>query len=585
MLTLGSEKQKYIFEEMLPLKARRYPIIVQLSSMFAGTILLFLAVLGYTLYSYTSTVASTVEYSDKVSNNTARLIMIKDAHTDYTRALLNMRGFLFYPDGAAQYEQAYRDNFRSSCEMVKKYNSTIQTIDQDANQLEKLLAEYQALGDRVISAKKSNDTNLSKMLNEGRQLVEKIDTQFVAAARAQGNSINSDSEVLIEQSRTKTKIGIGAGAAATILIMLLAVSYSRNTAIRLNNLKAEVTAVSSLDLTKIDVHATRNDEIGDMAEAIISMKQALREVVGQVSNSAVTLAASSEELTSTVEEQLRTSEAIALTTSDISLGAAQNTNHITEISVIIEEVTAGTQQMSASGADINSTTQKAVADAAQGMQLIRKVVFQNETIEKSMKEIIGVSTSLVKGSSEIQEIATVINNIAGQTNLLALNAAIEAARAGEAGRGFAVVAEEVRKLAEQCADATSNIGEIISKMTTDIEFSVNAVNKANTEVVAGKEAAADTEKGFETIVEKLGHVQRGIEQITHAVEETAKGMQTIVANVQNVNAVAQHTSASTHTVAAAAEEQTASLNEVTASAETLAEMAADLNGIIKRFRV
>ena len=121
------------------MKARRYPIIVQLSSMFAGTILLFLAVLGYTLYSYTSTVASTVEYSDKVSNNTARLIMIKDAHTDYTRALLNMRGFLFYTDGTTQYEQGYRNKFGSSYDTVKKYNATAQNIDEDAGRLEKLL--------------------------------------------------------------------------------------------------------------------------------------------------------------------------------------------------------------------------------------------------------------------------------------------------------------------------------------------------------------------------------------------------------------------------------------------------------------
>lgn len=567
------------------MKRRRYPIIGQLTSMFAGTILFFLVVLGYALYSYSSTTASLVNYSGKVNNDTVRLIMVKDAHTDYTRALLNMRGFLFYPDGAAQYEQGYRDNFKNSYETVKKYNSTVQTVDGDADQLEKLLAEYQVVGDRAITAKKNNSPDLNKILSQGRQLVERIDAQFATVTRMQGNSINSASESLIDQSRSQTRIGIIAGIVTTIFVMFVAVAYSRNIAIRLNNLKNEVMAVSSLDLTKIDVHATRNDEIGDMAEAIISMKQSLREVVGQIRNSAVTLAASSEGLTSTAEEQLRTSEVIASTTGDIALGSAQNTHHITEISAVIEEVTAGAEQMSASAADVNSTTQKTVTDATQGMQLIRKVVSQNENITKSMKEIIDTSASLVKGSSEIQKIATVISNIAGQTNLLALNAAIEAARAGEAGRGFAVVAEEVRKLAEQCADATNHIGEIICKMTTDIEFSVNVVNKANIEVVAGKEAAVDTEKGFETIVEKLGLVKNGMGQITHAVEETTRGMQTIVSNVQNINAVAQETSASSHTVATAAEEQNASLNEVTSSAESLSKMAADLNDIIKKFRL
>jgi len=567
------------------MKTRRYSIVVQLISMFTVAILSFLAVLGYALYSYTNTTASTVEYFDKVNTATTRLIMVKDAHNDFTKALLNMRGFLFYADGSAQYEQGYRDNFKNSYETMKKYNLTIQTINKDANQLEKMLAEYQDIGDRVIAAKKSNNPDLNKITSEGRQLVDKIDAQFVSIGKEQSDSIHSDSGSLIDQSRIQTKISIISSIATTILVIFLALTYSRKIALRLNNLKTEVIAVSSLDLTKLDVHATRNDEIGDMAEAVISMKKSLREVVGQVRDSADILATSSEELTSTVEEQLKTSEVIAHTTGDIAAGSGQNTNNITEISAVIEEVTAGTEEISASAAEVNNTTQQAVAKANKGMLLIQKVVSQNETIENSMKAITDVSSSLVKGSLEIQDIVTVISSIAGQTNLLALNAAIEAARAGEAGRGFAVVAEEVRKLAEQSAEATRHISQIISKMTEDIEFSVSVVTKANGEVATGKVATTDTAKEFESIVDKLGQVQSGMEEISHAVEETAMGMQTVVANVQNISAVSEETSASTQTVAAAAEEQSASLHEVTSSAEALAKMATNLNETIRKFKV
>ncbi len=82
-----------------------------------------------------------------------------------------------------------------------------------------------------------------------------------------------------------------------------------------------------------------------------------------------------------------------------------------------------------------------------------------------------------ESSAQIGQVVTVIQGIAAQTNLLALNATIEAARAGEAGKGFAVVAGEVKELARETADATTQVGDKVQRIQQQVDGVITSLAK------------------------------------------------------------------------------------------------------------
>jgi methyl-accepting chemotaxis protein len=561
---------------------RRMPIIAQLGGMFLISIFLMLMLLGYTAYQYTT---SSDTYENLITHTASNMIMLSKSQDDMHTGIANLRGFMAY--SIASYEQEARNDFADSVKELKVAVEGVKNpeVKTELVKLAKLLDEYVFKMGQLMDAKKANDPAFNTLLAEGRALSQQIDQQFDKTIDMEETFLKkSTAELLEQQKATKRLVGI-LSVLIVLLVCGLAVWYSRRMAARLNRVRNDLDAISRFDLATTETKATVNDEIGDMAAAMTVMRSALRTLVGQIRQNSESLAAASQELSATVEEQLSAAETVSTTIAEVSSGTAHNTNNITEMSATIQELSASAEEMNANAFEVNANTQNAVDEAAQGMGLLNQIVAQNETVANSMSSITQVADSLAKGSENIREIVTVIQNLAGQTNLLALNAAIEAARAGEAGRGFAVVAEEVRKLAEQSAESTQHIGDIINKMTGDIDVAVQHVRKGNDEVEAGKQVTFNTQKGFEVIIEKLNKVKTVVGQITAAIDETAKGTQAMVGNIENISAVAEQTSASAQTVAAASEEQSASMHEINHNAESLAKMAEELNLIISKFRL
>jgi methyl-accepting chemotaxis protein len=565
------------------MEKKRLPIVLQLTCMFILVILLLVSVLGFTVYKLKVSGQTTEEL---VKHNVTNANLVKTGHLEFTGALLDMRGFLFYPDGAA-YEQGYREKIKKSNELAKEYSDTskVAEMKEDGVLLAKLVNDYVILGDKVIAAKKANDPNLAQITTQGRNLVKNIDDQFRKVDGLQQKYINERADAVLRDATATGTNALIYSIIIACIVVCMAVWYSRNLATRLKNINGELAEVGNLNLTGKDIHPTRNDEIGDMGYIVIEMKKSLKGFVSQLASSSQILSSTSIELSDSVSEQLKAVETVAESVTNIAAGSSQNADNISNISATMEEISASSEEMNASTTEASMNTQNAVAEAGKAMELLAQTVTQNESISSSMNQITMVTTNLDEGSVKIKGIVDLINTIAGQTNLLALNAAIEAARAGEAGRGFAVVAEEVRKLAEQSASATDEIAKIIENMGNEINFAVTTVKKANQEVEKGQNSTIATQKGFDVIIEKMDTVKNEIEHVAASVHETSLGIQTVVASVENITTVAHATSTNSEVVAASVEEQTAGMHEIDTNAARLAQLATEMMEIVKKFKV
>ncbi|WP_337031325.1 methyl-accepting chemotaxis protein [Paenibacillus illinoisensis] len=343
-------------------------------------------------------------------------------------------------------------------------------------------------------------------------------------------------------------------------------------------------SVADGDLTVEEVKMKSKDEIGELSQDFNHMIKNMRTLISQVDFSTKQVASSSKELTLGAEHTSQATENITISIQESAAGAQEQQMMLQRTTNSLEEISIGIQRIAESSSTIADSSVDAMELANIGGTAVEHTAKQMKLINKSVNETDVVMRMLDERSQQIGTMLHAITDIAQQTNLLALNASIEAARAGEEGRGFSVVAAEVRKLAEQSNQSSGQISTLIQDMRTDIEQSLQTLNRVKQDVDSGLQIANETEQQFNKIVGSTNFIAQQTEELASVTQQITASVQEITAGQEQVSNLALQAADNSQNIAASSEEQLASMEQITSLATTLSDMSQKLERLTIQFK-
>ena len=338
------------------------------------------------------------------------------------------------------------------------------------------------------------------------------------------------------------------GLIGTMIIGLLGFFISRSFS---KPISAITGAMKDLADGKLDteIPATeRQDEIGEMADAVAVFKSNAFEITKLETereagereaqeNQKQMMNEMADEFELSVGKLIDSfSSAVGQlqSSSDSMAATAEQTRALSEnVSTNAESASDNAQTVASASEQLSSSISEIAQQVDQSAKYAIEAVEHASTTDGQMKQLVEVTT-------QIGDVVNLITDIAEKTNLLALNATIESARAGEAGKGFAVVASEVKELAGQTSKATEQIQSRIQEIQHSTESAVQAIDKISRTIGDISEISTVIASAVEEQGSATQEIATNIDQAATGTQEVTKNIATVAGAANKTGEIASH---------------------------------------------